>query len=1104
MAAVEFVPGDNIVPTMALVECPACRHSNPETARFCANCGEPLLRTCPQCKRPVGPGDRFCSACGARVAQKSPTGEPPAELRPTAILFCDLVGSTALSESLDPDDLRVLIRTYHDACAKAVARYDGHVVKYLGDGILAAFGFPHAHEDDSQRSILAGLAILDGLRALNLTLPAPISVRIGIHSGQVIAGEVGAQDRPVIDLIGEAPNLAARVQECAPANAVVVSGDTQRLAQSSFSFESLGFHKLKGITREIELFRVIAPIPEKAVRSARVVGRKEELAQLELLWKRAVRGQGRLALVRGEPGIGKSTLVNAIVDRVNRSPKSLSIVLNCSPYHENSPLYPVVQYLRNQAQIPREDAPEVQLSRLVAFSLDRGYDPEELVPILAPLLSIPFEHRYPAPKLSPEGLRIRTLDTILGMLVSRAGRYSIALVVDNIHWADPSTLELLGHVLERLHGLPILVLATYRSYYSPTFSRPAGTLELSLDRLDHPAVWALAKHAAGGKELPFEILDHIATKTDGVPLFVEELTKTIIESGAVRLTGKSYELVGELRDLAIPSTLQGSLLARIERASDRKDIAQVAAVVGREFTVELVAAVARVDEQTAARQLSELVSADLVYQVEPFPGGKAYRFRHALIQDAAYDTLLRSVRQQYHNRIAHELESHFVETAEDQPEVIANHYSSAGTVDAALKWWALAGAKALGRSANVEAIAHFTRGLELLEQQAASPEKVQMELAMLAQRGTALIATKGFAAPEVGETFRRAQTICEIVGETPLLFPVIWGLWVYHHVRSDLQTAAEYAAQLVRLANISGESGMFIEGHFTSGNTQFWRGLLEESRANLDRAIEHYDADTQRVHQTLYGQDPGVSTLCYLSFTYWTLGYPEKAIDFADRAFALSETTQHPHSIGWALAFMCSIRNWVGDHESALEWARRCRAYCTEQGQAFWSSAADASLGWATFYTGDQTEGLRLMRKGLLGYEQTGSIVMTPLWRAAIAEALTVADRLDEAMALVEEGLAAVQQNGEWVTDPYLRRVRGTILSRRGQAAEAAEEFRLSFERAESQKALMRSLQTAIAWSKLEPSPANIARLRQTYERFTEGFGLRDLIEAKRILDAYP
>jgi class 3 adenylate cyclase/tetratricopeptide (TPR) repeat protein len=1093
--------------TMAMLECSACQYGNTENAKFCANCGKALARVCPSCKAAVQEGDRFCSACGAPIAGKKRPLEPAAERRPASILFCDLVGSTALSEQLDAEDLRVLIRAYHDECSRAIVRYDGHVMKYLGDGVLGAFGYPHAHEDDSQRSILAGLAILDTLKGLNQGISrqfgVQVSVRIGIHSGHVVAGEMGALDQPVVDVVGEAPNIAARVQELAPPNSVLVTADTRRLAQASFIFESLGERKLKGITREIEVFKVLATDSDRTAPTQRVVGRKDELAQLELLWKRAVRGQGRLALVRGDPGIGKSTLVNSIVERVKRDPNSLSIMLNCSPYHQNTPFHPVVEYLRtSQMHLSRDDPAETQLTRMADFVVSRGYPPAEVVPILAPLLSIPFEHRYEAPLLSAEGRRIKTVETILDMLVRRTGQFNVVLVLDNIHWADPSTLELFTRVLERLHGLRMLTLATYRSYFQPTFPRPAGTVELSLDRLDHPAVWALAKQAAGGKELPFEILDHIATKTDGVPLFVEELTKTIIESGAVQLKGKSFELVGELRDLAIPSTLQGSLLARLERAIGRKDIAQVAAVVGREFTMELVAAVAKVDQETASRQLSDLVSADLVYQVEAFTGAKAYRFRHALIQDAAYDTLLRSVRQQYHNDIAHHLESQFADTAEEQPEVIANHYSAAGTVDEALKWWALAGAHALGRSANIEAIAHFTRGLEILEQKAASPETIQMELAMLAQRGTALIATRGFAAPEVGETFRRAETICQIIGETPLLFPVIWGLWVYFHVRSELETSCGYAAHMLRLAEVSGETGMFIEGHFTMGDAQFWLGRLEESKQNLDRALELYDPKVHRVHTTLYGQDPGVSTLCYLSYTYWCLGFPDKAIEFADRAFELAETTNHPFSIGWALSFACSVRNWRKDYVEALAWAKRCRAYCTEQGQAFWSSASDASLGWAMFYGGHREEGLKLMRQGLNGYEMTGAIVVSPLWRASLADALVELGKINEAMRLVDEGLATVASHCEWVTEPYLRRVRGDILARRGKKDEALLEYELSFDKATSQSALMRALQTAVAWSKLDPSPANLSRLSQTYNKFTEGFTAPDLIEAKQLLEA--
>ena len=1069
---------------MANLECSACRQRNVDSAKFCVNCGARLGVVCSSCAAPIEPGQKFCGACGAPAGPK-PARDLTAERRIAAVFFCDLEGSTALSQKLDSEDLLLLIRAYQDICATAISRYEGNLLRFVGDGVLAVFGFPVAHEEDSHRAILAGLAVIDGVKASNKDFlrqyGTELSVRISIHTGSVIAGEMGSAERPVVDLVGDTPNIAARLQEFATSNSLVVSSETYRLTEKEFIFESKGLKRLKGIHQAVEVFKVSGFAAASTALAKQVVGRKEELAQLRRLWKRTQKGQGHLALIRGDPGIGKSALVNALVDQASKDPATFTAVLNCSPFHQSTPFFPVIEYFRtSQMHLHREDSADRHLAKLEEFALSRSYEPAVLVPILAPLLSIPYEHRYPEPPISAEGRRIRTLETIVDMVMRQSGHGGMVLLIENIHWADPSTIELLQMVLARLPSIRALVMVTFRPYYRPTLDRPAGSVEISLDRLEHLAVWELARQAAAGKDLPFEVLDHIATKTDGVPLFVEELTKTIIESGAVRLAGDRYELVGAFSDLAVPATLQGSLLARIERASERKDIAQVAAVVGREFSIDIISAVAQSDPESTSRAISSLVSADLVYQVEAFAGTKTYRFRHALIQNAAYDSLLRSTRQKLHGKIATYLEGPSSEASTEQPEIIANHHSLAGAIDDALKWWSLAGQRALGRSANAEAIAHFTHGLEVLERKVESPEKIQIELAMLTQRGTALIATRGFAAPEVGETFRRAETICEIIGETPLLFPVIWGLWVYHLVGSKLPQAADYAEQMIRLANISGESGMFIEGHFTLGNALFWQGRLREAKENLDRAITYYDPVAQRGHAVMYGQDPGVTTLCYQSFVTWSLGFPDRAVEFADQALETAQRTGHPFSVGWALAFVANLGIWRREYGPAKIRAQRCVSFTSEQGQAYWASAAVAMLGAASYHTGDREVGLEQLARGLAGYEQTGAIVMSPLWRGVLAEALIEDGKLAEAAAVLEEGLTGAESHGEWVTVPYLQRLRGDVHARQGRIDAAQEDYRASFERAASQGALMRQLQAARAWARLSPSEENLSRLRNT------------------------
>lgn len=1031
-----------------------------------------------------------------------------AEHRYTSVLFSDLAGSTQLAEKLDPESLHEIIGLYHDLVTKAVERYEGHVAKFLGDGVVAFFGYPVAHEDDSKRSVLAGLAILDSLTELNRNLKrahgVEISVRVGIHSGSVIAGEMGTADRPVMDIVGETPNIAARIQEVAAPNTVVVSAATQRATEFHFHFEFLGEKSLKGVSRTMGAFRVLS-VAENRIRNQVTIGRETDFDQLWKSWEKVKQGLGRLAIIRGEAGIGKSNLVNALINRCGQDSVSADVeLLRCSPYHQTTPFFPIVDHLRGTSlRLTRSDSVETQLTRLVEFVESRGLSAADNVPILAPLLSIPFESKFESPVLSPEGRRLRTMEMMLQMLSNRTADNPIVLVIDDIHWADPSTIETLDKLLQFLGTLRIFVIVTTRPQYATTILRPPGTIEITLDRLDAESTSAVAQMIAGDKELPREILSYISERTDGVPLFVEELTKTIIESGAVRLEGDRYELVGALTDLSIPTTLQGSLIARLERVSGRKEVAQVAAVVGREFSLGVVAAVMQQEEAKVANQLSNLVSADLVYQIDSFSGRETYRFRHALIQDAAYDSLLRSVRQQYHGDIAKTLESQFEATAEEQPEVIANHYSAAGAVEAALRWWPKAGQKALGRSANVEAISHFTSGLELLEQLQESPEKIQLELAMLTQRGMALIATKGFGAAEVGQSFTRAEQICQMIGETPLLFPVMWGLWVFSLVRSELEESIEHSDQMLRLAALADDPKMWIEGHFTKSNSLFWLGDLDGAKHAADSALSYYDRDLHTENILLYGQDPGVSSLCYSSYIYWSMGYPDQARKFGDRAMELAESLRHPFSIGWGLAFGCTLRNWMGDFEEGKVWAQKCSQYCSEQGQAFWASAAIASLGWAEFYTGDQQKGLELIRQGIAGYELTGSITVTPLWRAVHAEALLHSGDLSEAMRECDKGLAILKDHHELVTEPYLRIVKGQILAQQGDQAGGVEQIMLAFRQAESQKAKMRSLQAATRLLEIDPTPEHFELLQTAYQWFTEGFDTRHLLDAKAQLEKY-
>ena len=641
-------------------------------------------------------------------------------------MFCDLQGSTALSQQLDPEELREVIRSYQQVCAGAVTRFEGHIAKYLGDGLLIYFGYPQAHEDDAQRAVHSGLAILDDMTSLNTRLietkGLELVVRIGIHTGLVVAGEMGGGDSlESLAIVGETPNIASRLEGVAEPNTVVVSDITANLIQGFFRCEALGPHELKGISKPMELFRVLEESGAQSrfeVAAARqltpLVGREQEVGLLLDRWEQVEEGLGQVVLLSGEAGIGKSRLVQSINDGLtDRS--HIRQVYRCSAYHQNSPLYPVIGFLERWLGFRREDTPGERLLKLEEGLAVYTVQTTVAVPLLAGLLSVPLDDRYPPLSLSPQLQRQQTLDLLMRLLMDTASQRPTLAVFEDLHWADPSALEFLGLLVEQAPTAHVLALFTFRPEFTPPWGSRGYLTQISLNRLPRRLATDMMARLTGGKEFPEDVVIQIATKSDGVPLFVEELTRMVIESGILREVGDHYELSGPLPALAIPSTLQDSLTARLDRLVVVKEV-----VLGREFSYELIQAVSPLDDHALLSHLDQLVIGEFLYG-RGVPPDSSYTFKHALIQDAAYNSLLISRRQQYHQRVGQVLEERFPEIVETQPEILAHHFTEAGlNQDAgfnqqAANYWQQAGQTAMRRSANVEAANHLTKGLELLE-----------------------------------------------------------------------------------------------------------------------------------------------------------------------------------------------------------------------------------------------------------------------------------------------------------------------------------------------------------------------------------------------------
>jgi class 3 adenylate cyclase len=678
---------------------------------------------------------------------------PQAERRQLTVLFCDLVDSTALSRRLDPEDYREVVREYQAVCAAVIQRFDGHIAQYLGDGLLVYFGYPQAHEDDAQRAGGAGLGILEAMRPLNVRLEQErgmrLAVRIGVHTGPVVVGAMGGGERQEQLALGDTPNLAARLQGLAAPNTVVVSAATLGLIEGFFTCQALGEHTIKGLDEPLRVYQLLAEsgaqtrldvVPSRGLTP--LVGREQEVGLLLERWAESTEGRGQVVLLSGEAGIGKSRLVEVLRERVGRE-RVTWLTFRCSPYHTNSALYPVIAHLQRVLQWRPEATPAERLERLEHVLRAARLPLGEAVPLVAALLSVPLAERYPSLDWSPQKQKQKTYEALVAWLVAEAERQPVLAVWEDLHWADPSSLEWLGLVLDQTPTVPLCHLLTCRPEFPPPWAPRSYLTQLTLARLTRPQVEEMVRRVTGGKALPAEVVQQIVAKTDGVPLFVEELTKTVLESGLLQKHEDYYELTGPLPPLAIPATLQDALMARLDRLAEGKAVAQLGAVLGRTFAYELLQAVAPLDELALWRDLVQLVQAEVLYQ-RGVPPQATYTFKHALVQDAAYQSLLRSTRQQYHQRTAQVMVERFPDLAETQPELLAQHYTAAGLGAQAIPYWLRAGQCAIERSANVEAISHLTRGLELLKALPDTIERAWQELELQIALGPALMATKGW------------------------------------------------------------------------------------------------------------------------------------------------------------------------------------------------------------------------------------------------------------------------------------------------------------------------------------------------------------------------
>jgi class 3 adenylate cyclase/tetratricopeptide (TPR) repeat protein len=1054
------------------------------------------------------------------AASASPPPTPPtpadaAERRQLTVMFSDLVGSTALSARLDPEDMRQVIRAYQDACSGVVARYDGFVAKFMGDGILAYFGFPHAHEDDAARATHAGLEIADVVAGLQTRAREKLAVRVGIATGLVVVGDLvgqgSAQEQAVV---GDTPNLAARLQGLAEAGGVVVAAATRRLLGDRFRLRDLGRHQVKGLAEPVEAWVALGVSQSEsrfeAAHAARLtgfVGREAESSDLLARQRRAWAGHGQIALISGEAGIGKSRFSAWLAEQVANLPHK-RLRYQCSPYHRDSALYPFVQQLERAADIAPQENPKVKLDKLEAvlgLATDRM---NEVAPLIASMLSIPLGNRYPALNLSPAQQRRQTLSALLDQMEGLARKQPVLMLFEDAHWADATSLEVLDLAIERVRRLPVLLLVTSRPEFEAPWKGLPDVADIALGRLDRVEAETLVERVTGGRKLPAEVMAQIVAKTDGVPLFVEELTKNVLESGLLVENGERYRLDGPLPPLAIPSTLQDSLMARLDRLAAVKEIAQIGAAIGREFSYPLLHAVVGRDEATLRTALAQLEDSELVFRSGEPPAAR-YAFKHALVQDTAYDSLLKSRRQILHQRIAETLRERFPDVVDAEPELLAHHFTQAGLTGPAIEYWGKAGDLALRRSAFKEAIAHLGKAIDMTEAAGAGEkERPGGRLHLQVSYGNAMIAAHGHAAPETAAAFRRAHELAAGHADVSERHSVNYGLWAGSYVRGELAAMRKAAEALLGDCASQPRSPEASIAHRANGVTLWFAGDLVEARAQLEQALAIFEPERDRDLAFRFGQDVGVSAMAYLAIALWPLGEVDRARELVGAMATRAEQLEHLATSTYGLMHHVMFEIVGRNAGRGAPIAKALSSVAREHGIGLWISFGAFAEAWVELQTGVPEVGLSNMRRAADLFHQNGVEIFQPLVNTSRAEAEARTGETEAALASIEQALADSQRTGQRWFDAETHRTRGEILLRKDPSnpAPAEECFLTAIAIAQAQKARSFELRATLALARLYRATGRHADTHAALGPALEGFAptpeFPEIAEARALFDA--
>jgi class 3 adenylate cyclase/predicted ATPase len=1090
------------------MQCSRCRHSNRDDAKFCSQCGAALVvasaradATAPIAYTPRYLAEKILSSRSALEGER----------KFVTVLFADIAESSVLAQQFDPERIHQLLSEVLQLIAEAVHRYEGTVNQYLGDGLMALFGAPVALEDHAFRAVQAALTIQETIRGYSVRFQrehgAEVRLRVGLNTGPVVVGRIGDDLRMDYTAVGNTTHLAARMQSLAEPGTILLTEDVHRFVAGQIRSESLGRVEVKGQRAPVLVYKVTGRRPWRSRLDisaesglTRLVGRDAEVALLGERWIQVKNGVGQAALLNGEAGIGKSRLVRVLKKHVARE-SCTRIEWRCLPYYRDSALYPVTSHLQRALAWEPDETPELKVRKLERFLTQRALPLQEMSPIFASLLSLPLPERYAPLALTPRRQKVQTLEALFAWLRSEAERQPVLLIAEDLHWVDPSTLEFLSVLVERGPSLRIFSLFTFRPEFIPPWPPGPHVTLRSVGRLSREQVEQMLQVLVGGKSVGPEVVQQIFDKTDGVPLFVEEITKAMLESGHLREADAHSRSTAALSALAVPATLLDLLMARLDRLMTAKGIAQLAATIGRFFSYALVEAISQLDRNTLERELERLVKAELIHQ-QGLPPDATYFFRHALIQDAAYQSLLRSTRRHYHQRIAQVLMERFPES---QPELLAHHFTEAGLYAQAVGFWHEAGKTAIQRSANTEAVRHLSKGLEVVTMLPETVERLHHEIGIQTALGMALTATKGYGAQEVEGAYARARVLCEQAGETPHLAPVLAGLRRFHLVRGNLRTALEISEQYLHFARRSRDAGLLVAGHEALGATLLFTGEFTAARQHLEQGIACASAGP-RATDFGHGALPEVQCSSYLAMVLWFLGYPDQALRQNEEALGLARNLAHPYGLSHALATASVTNQLCREVALTQKQAEAMMTLSAEQDFAYMSAFSLLLRGWALTAQGHREAGIAEMRQGLVALQAPGAEHLRPYFLILLAEAYRAGGQIKEGLGALEDTQPAVAKSGSHFYEAELYRLKGELLQDLAMVdlaeAEACLRRALAISRRQHAKSLELRASTSLArlWRRQRNGAQARLLLTEALGWFTEGFTTPDFQEAKSLL----